>query len=108
MDPIGPRITGLEHKAEEIREAVDRIATQRQTVSQGGVQVTFQGGTGLTIAICAAVVSFLSTMVVLAVYLDTRAQVRRIEDYQMTTFMLVPDLKKLVDEERKRREERTP
>jgi hypothetical protein len=107
MESIGPRITGLEHKAEDIKQAVERIANHRNG-SQHVTQVTFQGGTGLTIAICAAVVSFLACIVVLAVYLDTRAQVRRIEDYQMTTFMLVPDLKKLVDEERKRRQERAP
>lgn len=36
-------------------------------------------------------------------YVDLRREQARIEDYQQTTFMLVPDLKKLVDEELQRR-----
>lgn len=88
-----------------------RAASRIEAMGQSGGNtstITVQGGAGLTIACCAAVVSFLACIVVLAVYLDTRAQVRRIEDYQQTTFMLVPDLKKLVDEEMKRRQESAP
>lgn len=88
--------------------AFSRAASRIEAMGQTGGNtstINFQGGTGLTVAICAAVVSFLSCVVVLAVFLDTRQQVRRIEDYQQTTYMLVPQLKKLVDEEMARRQE---
>lgn len=88
--------------------AFSRAAARIETMGQAGgntSHINLQGGAGLAVACCAAVVSLLACVVVLAVYLDTRAQVRRIEDYQQTTFMLVPQLKKLVDEETARRQE---
>lgn len=50
MEPIGPRITGIEHSAKEIKEAVERMATNH-TGNQNVTTVRFEsGGFGVWIA----------------------------------------------------------
>lgn len=42
--PIGPRITGLEHKAEEIKKAVDRMTQTNHSGNQNVNTVRFEAG----------------------------------------------------------------
>jgi hypothetical protein len=105
MDPIEPRITGLEHKAEEIREAVERMASQRQTVSQGGVQVTFHGlgsmaallALGLSIGValgaaiaCAAWVAFTMS--------NVQEAIRNNEAFIQATYQQAPEIRARFDQ----------
>ena len=42
-DAVGARITGMEHKVQDIKEAVERISNHRDG-SQNVTKVTFEGG----------------------------------------------------------------
>lgn len=64
-EAIGPRITGMEHRVDEIREAVERISNHRDG-SQNVTQIKFDGGRtvvtslmlGLVAGVCLGVAVF--------------------------------------------------
>lgn len=105
-DPIGARITGVEHKVNDIREAVERIATNRDG-SQSVSHVTIAaGGFGLWVASTACMVMLVLNVVLGFMYLDLRRSVDRVEDYQQTTFSVVPKLREEVEKIIQSRKER--
>lgn len=98
-DPIGARITGVEHKVNDIREAVERIATNRDG-SQSVSHVTLSaGGIGTWIACAAAVGSFLTAIFMGFLYVDLRREQQRTQDHISVIYQLIPDLRKMVDDE---------
>ena len=60
-------------------------------------------GKGTWTAVTACIVMAAMNIGLGFLYVDLRREQARIEDYQQTTFMLVPDLKKMVDAEIQRR-----
>lgn len=54
--PIGPRITGLEHKAEEIKKAVDRMTQTNHSGNQNVTNVRFEGGKSIVFSVALGLV----------------------------------------------------
>lgn len=100
------RLDTLEEQFNNMKGAPP-AANENQSGTQQVTQVTNSGDRTATWVLIAA------TMLVLGINLgqrdtinDMRSQIRRIEDYQTTTFMLVPRLREEVEKAIKQREER--
>jgi hypothetical protein len=106
MEPIGPRITGVEHKVGQLKDAVERMASNRDG-SQSVSHVTISaGGLGVWLTTLAAVVMMVVNVGLGFLYLDLRRSVDRVEDYQNTTFSVVPKLREEVEKIIQQRKER--
>lgn len=64
------------------------------------------GGAGVWIATTACLMMLVMNVILGFLYLDLRRESARTADYQQTEYMLIPDLKKLVDEEIAKRKEK--
>ena len=88
-------------------EAVDRVSKMQERLmglNAGNSTITVHhDGKGTWIAVTAALMMFVMNVGLAFLYLDLRRSQDRSEDYIQTTYMLVPGLKKLVDEELDRR-----
>lgn len=116
MEPAAKEAAGDQPDA--VQEVVTRLRTTLDKVdriagveNQSGNQnvTTVQNSDGKT----AVVVMLVASALVLGMNIaqmgqisELRAQVRRLEDYQMTTFMLVPELRKQVEKQLAEREEK--
>jgi len=100
---IGPRITGLEHRVEEIRDAVER-STNNRSSSHSEVEVHHHhDGKGTWVSVTVVLMLAVMNIGLGFLYLDMRRSQDRSDDYIQTTYMLVPGLRKLVDDELERR-----
>lgn len=95
-EPIGPRITGIEHKAEEIKRAVESIGNRNSGNSHVRIDA---GGIGAWAAVTAAIVCFLVAVMTGFMYLDLRREQQRTQDHISVIYQLIPDLRQMVNKE---------
>jgi len=92
--PIGPRITGLEHKADEIKKAVDRMTHTNHSGSQNVNSITLNaGGIALWAALTACMVMFGINMFLAAALLDHSRKIDDLNHYLNAIYMMAPELK---------------
>jgi len=106
MEQLGPRIEGVENSVNEIKETVERMATNH-TGNQNVTSVNNSDGktaTWVVLVLAAAVLGW--NIAQMGQIADLKTQVRRLEDYQTTTYILVPKLRELVDEQIARKQEK--
>jgi hypothetical protein len=107
MDPISPRITGIEHGVDEIKARLEKMSPRRDSSSS----VTFSvnaGGFGVWVATTLCAVMFSLNIALGAMYLNLDRKLDRVEDYQNTIYALVPGLRQEVEKiinDRKKREQ---
>jgi len=101
MSEIGPRITGVEMNVKEIKDALERLSHMRDNTSHSSI--TFHGGAGVWISATCCLLTMLGMFVMGVAYLDVRQEQRETAARMQTVFMLVPDLKKMVDNEIQKR-----
>jgi hypothetical protein len=93
MEPLGPRITGMEHKVNEIRDALERIGNQAggsQNVATWNVNA---GGAGVWIAVTACCVMLALNVVLCLLFLDMSRKYDRMQDHLSAIYMMAPSLK---------------
>lgn len=93
MEPIGPRITGVEHGVKEIKEAVERMV-ENHTGNQNVTTVRFEGGAvGVWICVTLCLVMFAMSSVLAAwmhrefTRLDVTLSERKEENDRMQTYL---------------------
>lgn len=96
-EPIGPRITGLEHQVDDLRIAVERAAHNRNA-SNSTITVN-AGGVGVWVATTACVVMLAVSCLMTFLYLDVRDEQRVTAAELHTIYVLVPELRKMVQDE---------
>lgn len=76
-EPIGARITGVEHKVEEIKEAVERIANHRDG-NQNVTNLRLEGATSwqLTTCLLLTAVSALAAGFAVVMAMDAKGEAR--------------------------------
>lgn len=110
-DAAGDQPDAVQDVVERVKNAVSRVEKLTDVSNASGNQnvTTVQNSDGRT----AVVVMLVASALVLGMNIaqmgqisELRAQVRRLEDYQMTTFMLVPELRKQVEKQLAERKEK--
>jgi len=93
MEPIGPRITGVEHGVKEIKEAVERMV-ENHAGNQNVTTVRFEGGAvGIWICVTLCLVMFAMSTVLAAwmhrefTRLDVTLSERKEESDRMQTYL---------------------
>lgn len=93
MEPIGPRITGVEHSVKEIKEAVERMV-ENHSGNQNVTTVRFEGGAvGVWICVTLCLVMFAISTVMAAwmhrefTRLDVTLSERKEENDRMQTYL---------------------
>lgn len=93
MEPIGPRITGVEHGVKEIKEAVERMV-ENHAGNQNVTTVRFEGGAvGVWICVTLCLVMFAMSSVLAAwmhrefTRLDVTLSERKEENDRMQTYL---------------------
>lgn len=92
-------------KIHETRPPEPEVAQSRSSGNETHVHVTASGTTTI-VAIVVALVTSILYLQQTAQLVDLQGKVRRLEDYQQTTFMLVPELRKQVEERLNQRKSR--
>ena len=93
MEPIGPRITGVEHGVQEIKEAVERMV-ENQSGNQNVTTVKLEAGAaGIWICATACAVMFVLTVVTGILFLDLSRKYDRMQDHLSAIYMIAPSLK---------------
>lgn len=93
MEPIGPRITGMEHRVSELKDAVERISNHRdgsQNVSHINIAA---GGVGVWAAVTCCAVMLSLNMVLALMFLDLNRKYDRMQDHLSAVYMMAPHLK---------------
>jgi hypothetical protein len=101
MSEIGPRITGVELTVNEIKDAIERLSRVRDNSSHSSI--TFHGGAGVWISATCCLLMLVMLVVGAVAYLEVRQEQRETAARMETMFMLIPDLRKMVDNEIQKR-----
>lgn len=99
MEQIGPRITGVEHKVESIKEAVERMV-ENQSGNQNVTTVKFEAGAaGIWLCVTACLVMFVLTVITGILFLDLSRKYDRMQDYQNIILQHAPELREIIKKE---------
>lgn len=99
------RVDAAERKLKESKPPEPELVHSRSSGNETHVHVTASGTTTI-VAIVVALVTSILYLQQTTQLVDLQGKVRRLEDYQQTTFMLVPELRKQVEERLNQRKSR--
>lgn len=102
---LGEKVDAAVLKFQETRPQEPEVASSRSSGNETHVHVTASGTTTI-VAIVVALVTSILYLQQTTQLVDLQGKVRRLEDYQQTTFMLVPELRKQVEERLNQRKSR--